>query len=85
MSGQFQTLVKRCKINKQVLASQLNSPQDADSVHEAGEVFRENVRRFKRFSHTVLNPITIADLVEELDAVNIKNVEKHELAVPAPA
>ena len=80
MSSQFQTLVKRCKINKHILSAQLNSPQDAGSVQEAGEVFRENVRRFKRFSQTVLNPITIADLVEELEAVNIKNVEKDQIA-----
>lgn len=48
-------------------------------MQEATEVFHENVRRFKRFSQTVLNPITIVDLVEELDAVNIKNVDKQAL------
>lgn len=84
MSSQFQTLVKRCKINKHILNGHLNSPQDANSVQEAGEVLRENVRRFKRFSQTVLNPITIADLVEELEAVNIKNVERDRLAPSQP-
>ena len=76
MAGQLGYLVKKCKINKQVLPECLSSPQDVDSLRETGDVFRENIRKFKKFSNTVINPITIADLAEEVSAINIKNVDR---------
>ena len=42
-------------------------------------MIQENVKRFKKFTNTVVNPITIADLVEEINAVNLKNVERDQL------
>jgi len=66
------------------VSSRLRNPQGTDSVQEMQEILQENVRKFKSFSTTALNPLTIADLVEELEAVNVGNVDRAALAEAPP-
>ena len=79
MSDQLQNLVKKCKITKEISSLALSSPQDANSVQEANEIFKENMKRFKKFAQTIINPITIVALVEEMEVINIKSIEKKGL------
>ena len=48
-------------------------------MDETSEMIRENVKKFKRYTSSVINPLTIADLVDEMDAVHIKNVDRRIL------
>jgi hypothetical protein len=51
-------------------------------MDETSEMIRENIKRFKRYTNSVINPLTIAELVDELDAVHIKNVDRGQMEAP---
>lgn len=53
-------------------------------MDETSEMIRENVKKFKRYTSSVINPLTIADLVDEMDAVHIKNVDRREFFEEPP-
>lgn len=40
-----------------------------------GEVITENVRRFKKFLKITVNPMSIAELVDKTESVNIKHIK----------
>jgi hypothetical protein len=75
MKKQLAKIIKRCtpieKSRAEVTLSNPNSLSD----EKLGEVILENVRRFKKFLKITVNPLSIAELVDKTESVNIKHIK----------
>ena len=68
---QFLRVCKNFRIVNNVSAMQLNIPQTPASGMYLFNLIRQNMDKFRRFTQTVLNPANIAQLVSELDSVEL--------------
>jgi len=57
---------------------QLNMPQTLANNLHAVNVFKENLTKFRKFTTTVLNPVTLADLVSKFGHIYASKVTEHE-------
>ena len=78
MNKQLGKIIKKCIIDDEISEQRLKMPQDAEQKKEINEIFKQNIAKFKKFTKTVINPISIAQLVDDMEAVNIKAVNLPE-------
>jgi hypothetical protein len=72
-SKKLNKLVKKCQISEEL--NNLEIPQNNLSVQFLNDQLKHNVTRFKKFTKTVVNPVTVAGLINEFNETHIKDVE----------
>ena len=72
-SSKLNKIVKKCQISEKL--DNLEIPQNNLSVQFLNDQLKHNVSRFKKFTKTVVNPSSIASLINEFHETHIKDVE----------
>ena len=71
---QYGKLVKRCQVVEKISDVQIRLPKDENTFDEIMQIHFENLTKFRKFTRTVVNPATIAELIDSVSAVSIKHL-----------
>jgi hypothetical protein len=75
MKKQLAKIIKRCTPVEKSRAEITMSNPNSLGEDKLGDVILENVRRFKKFLKITVNPLSIAELVDKTESVNIKHIK----------
>ena len=67
-------LINICQIHLELKDSQINYIYDSQQVTEILNLFQSNISKFEQFMSLVVNPVSIAQMIQNLDAVLIKDL-----------
>lgn len=66
-------IIKKCQIDEEL--GNIEMPQNQQSVSALNDILKLNSNRFKKFAKTVVNPASVAQLINELSETHIKDVK----------
>jgi hypothetical protein len=75
MKKQLGKIIKKCTPVEKSRAKVTMSNPNSLSEDKLGEVILENVLRFKKFLKITVNPLSISELVDKTESVNIKHIK----------
>ena len=64
MLSQYNSMVKQYRITNTISSMQFNIPQSPATTMYVLNVYKENIQKFRQFTQSILNPSTIAELVQ---------------------
>lgn len=73
--NQFNLLINEVLMTNNISHMQLNLPSTGSSNLYIFNLFKENMTKFKRFTTTILNPGTIADLILKFGHLSVNQVD----------
>lgn len=65
MLNQYNQMVKQYRITNTISSMQFNIPQTPATTMYILNVFKENIKKFRQYTQGILNPSTIAELVQQ--------------------
>ena len=79
MRKQLSKVMKRCTLDEKAKAEV--KMVNLGNVSEANlhEMMQENVKRFKKFLRITVNPVSVSELVDRTESVNIKHIKYDNL------
>lgn len=84
MKKQLSKIIKRCTLTEKIKADV--KMVNLGNVSEANlqEMMMENVKRFRKFLKITVNPVSISELVDKTECVNIKHIKFNNLIEKGP-